>query len=111
MCEEWQNNFSAFYEWATAHGYEDGLSIDRIDNDGDYCPENCKWSTAKEQANNTSKTKHYEYRGEIYTAYELSQISNLSPKLISGRIRRGWSVKKAVETPKITTFFGSTGRK
>ena len=57
VCEEWKNDFQAFYEWAMANGYSENLTIDRINPNGNYSPENCKWATMLEQQHNKRNTK------------------------------------------------------
>ena len=57
VCDEWRNNFKAFYDWAMSHGYEEGLTLDRINNDGNYEPNNCRWTTIQEQNKNKRNVK------------------------------------------------------
>ena len=59
ICEEWRNDFAAFREWSLANGYDEHLTIDRVDNDGNYEPGNCRWVTLQEQAQNRRKPKNH----------------------------------------------------
>lgn len=89
ICDEWKNNYDAFYEWGIKNGYKRGLSIDRINNDGDYEPQNCKWSTDKEQCRNRSTNVLVEYNGKTITLIELSEITNIPFKRLYMRYSRG----------------------
>lgn len=98
LCDGWRS-FQTFKEWAMANGYNDTLSIERKDNEGDYCPENCVWADRIEQNNNTRRNHCIEYRGGVYTVAELSRISGVRQNTLLYRLRRGWTVEDAVTRP------------
>lgn len=96
VCEEWQNDFMAFYSWAIANGYLEGLTIDRIDVNGNYEPSNCRWVTMREQSNNTRRNHLIEYKGETHTISEWARITKINVHTLSNRINRGWSIERAL---------------
>lgn len=98
VCDEWKNSFKAFQKWAQQSGYKIELSIDRINNDGNYEPSNCRWATQEEQMNNMSRNKLFEYKGQIYTLMQLSKEFNKPYSLLHGRlcIYPYWSVEDAL---------------
>lgn len=85
VCDEWLK-FEPFYEWAMSNGYTDELSIDRIDNDGNYCPENCRWVGAKTQANNKTNSDIIELNGDRHTIAEWAEITGIGYATIYARI-------------------------
>lgn len=99
VCDEWRNDFQVFYDWAISHGYKEGLTIDRINNDGNYCPENCRWVGLNEQANNKSTNQFLTYNGETKTIAEWSRERGIRYETLRQRIvRYKWSAEKALET-------------
>ena len=99
MCEEWKNNFKSFLNWSLANGYRDDLTIDRIDNNGNYEPSNCRWVTYKEQCNNTSRNKYITFNGKTMTMAQWSRELGLKPSTIPTRLSRGWTIEKTLSTP------------
>ena len=100
ICDEWLKDFINFYKWAMENGYQEGLSIDRIDNSKGYSPENCRWATAKEQANNTRRNRILVFNGEKHTLAEWAEIVGIDKNILGNRIiTSGWSVEKALTTP------------
>ena len=96
VCEKWQT-FEGFYE--DMGDKPEGMSLERKDNDGDYCPENVVWATAKQQANNTRGNRVLEYRGQKQTMTQWAEEFGLKPQTVWARlVTRGWSVEKALET-------------
>lgn len=103
VCEEWRSDFMAFRAWALENGYREDLSIDRKDNDGNYCPENCRWATDAEQANNMSSNTLISFNGKTKNVKQWSEDTGISYTALISRFSRGWSVERALTTPSKTT--------
>lgn len=98
ICKEWLDNPEAFYAWCEKQAPAENLTIERVDNEGHYTPENCTWATPKEQVRNQSRRKFYEYKGESLTLKEI--IDKYHPTLrlntIVCRLRKGMCIREAV---------------
>ena len=102
VCDEWKNDFMTFYNWAINNGYKNNLSIERIDVNGNYCPENCCWVTFFEQQSNKTNNKYIEYNGDTYTLAQLSRKFNIDSETLRKRLKSGWSLEDALTIiPKI----------
>lgn len=100
ICKEWLDDFINFYDWAMENGYEETLSIDRINVNGDYEPSNCRWITMKEQSNNRRSNHIVQYKGETHTVSEWAEILNIDYETIIRRIAtEGWDIERAFSTP------------
>ena len=94
VCDEWRASFESFRDWSFRNGYYDGLTIDRIKNDGNYCPENCRWVGRKAQANNRSSNKLVSYNGATHNIAEWSEITGINVKTLYNRLYAGYTPEK-----------------
>lgn len=97
ICEEWLKDYKLFKEWAEINGYSDELTIDRINVNGNYEPSNCRWATIKEQQNNRRNNHYIEYKGEIKTLKEWSEITGINYDTLRLRLKRGLSFEKSIQ--------------
>jgi hypothetical protein len=96
VCDEWRNSFKEFHDWAMTHGYKSGLTLDRIDVNGDYCPENCRWVTLEVQGNNRRDNRFIEYGGKRQTISQWARELGMNYDTLRNRITNGWSVEDAL---------------
>lgn len=116
VCDEWDKDFFAFEKWAKENGAKKGLTIDRINNDGNYCPDNCRWVDLRTQANNKRTNRIIEYNGESHTTIEWARITGIQEGTIRSRLRYGYSIGQALgyeeyrrkNPPKYVTYNGET---
>ena len=109
ICDEWANNewsglghrtkgWLMFKTWALNNGYQEGLSIDRIDNNKGYSPDNCRWVTQKIQANNRTNNRVITYKGKNQTLAQWVEELDCNYNTVYQRLLKGWPVEKAFET-------------
>lgn len=94
VCEEWKNSFEAFEKWSADNGYREGLSIDRIDNDGNYEPENCRWVDYDVQNMNRRNTIKVIHRGKEKTLLEIEEETGVPYNILKHRLYRGVQILK-----------------
>ena len=99
ICEEWKDSFIIFKNWAYENGYDDSLTIERIDVNGDYCPENCTWIPLNEQCKNKRTSRKYTFNGETHCMTDWSKIYNIDFSALRKRLNSGWDIEKALTTP------------
>lgn len=103
MCKEWHDSFEAFYEWAINNGYKEEklpngknkYTIDRIDNNGNYEPNNCRWVTNKQQSNNQTRNRLVTYNGKTQTLAQWRDELGFDYGVVELRLLKGWSVERA----------------
>lgn len=102
VCKRWKDSFENFYK---DMGPSLGKTIDRINNNGNYKPGNCRWATPKEQANNTRVSRKILVRGKIMTVAQASDMCGVPYGRFSSRIRMGWKIEEAMSCPKLTNQY------
>lgn len=109
VCDSWKNDANAFIVWCLENGYKEGLQIDRIDNDGDYCPSNCRFVTQKENSRNKTTNRIVEYNGEELTLSEFFEkyASHCNKNTAKTRFYSGWSLDRIVNTPTRAISWGN----
>ena len=97
VCEEWSNSFQNFYNWAINNSWSKELTIDRIDVNENYCPENCRWANIKTQMNNTTKNHYIKYNGDTYTLSTLSEHLNIPYNIVRYRLSNcKWTIEQLI---------------
>lgn len=99
VCDEWRHSFESFYEWSMANGYTDLLTIERENVDKGYSPENCCWADMKTQQNNRTNNHLITFNGKTQTLTLWAEEFGMKPGTLFFRIRSGWSVADALQTP------------
>lgn len=96
ICDEWLNSFQEFYNWSMSHNYDDTLTIDRIDNNKSYSPNNCRWVDRKTQNNNTRSNVLFTYNGKTQNMKQWADELGVNYQTARQRRHYGWSIKECL---------------
>lgn len=99
ICDEWLADRTVFYRWAVAAGFRPGLSIERDDTNGDYCPTNCRFIPLSEQPRNTRRNVYLTHRGKTRTMAEWARELGVRPQAIQRRVSNGWPTERVITQP------------
>ena len=99
VCPDWLASFSTFQHWALSAGYTDDLTLDRIDSDKDYCPENCRWIPMCEQSKNRRNIHQLTFNGKTMSVTEWGKITGFGYQVIKDRLLHGWTVERTLTEP------------
>lgn len=99
VCDEWRTNTQSFVDWSMSNGYADDLTIDRIDNDGNYEPGNCRWVTKEEQNHNKSSNVFLTYKGKTQDIKQWADELGVCYVTLWARYKNGWETKRIIEEP------------
>jgi len=98
FCDQWVC-FEPFYAWAISSGYHEGLTLERMNNNGNYDPNNCAWIPKGDQSSNTRRCKQINFMGETLNLKEWSEKLSMSYSLLQSRLKHGWSFERAIQEP------------
>lgn len=99
VCDEWINSFESFYKWSINNGYNNGLTIDRLNNNKNYEPNNCRWVNMTEQQNNRRNNRLITYTGETKTLSQWASLYGIKVVTLSQRLKHNWDIEEALTTP------------
>lgn len=109
VCVEW-DSFESFYDWSMANGFRNDLSIDRIDNNGIYEPNNCRWTTNKVQQNNTRFNRLISINGTTKTFTQWTELIGINKATLEYRIKNKWSDEQLLSKPNYKVSHGNDGK-
>lgn len=111
VCKEWESDYMCFYTWALKNGYFQGLTLDRIDVNGNYEPSNCRWVDIKTQNRNRRNNIKLEYNGNIEVLHDIAKSVGWSATGLKRRLDSGFTLEEALKTEKKQYLIGYRGRK